>query len=520
MITFRMKSRVQTKRKMPAGLMQEKKRTLARAKKLVQILRRKLAMRQLTKVLKERVKKRENAFQSRPFAQSAYEVNVNATTIGGLNVTGAVYAWSENPLRVGSVDGAAIGKSTGKCTLLPGEQMWMCSGIFKISNQDTITTMGLSPNNQERGSLAVTGGTGCYQNANGTIYITSQGETSESFLLEYQASNADEACSIQDLVGEGLSEANVGGKTIGDYETVGSKDLWAGNILTDSSGAQIGLSYGDCTLLPGVAAFMCIGEWALDSGDIVTYAGYSPNSMNPGHIAVTGGTGCYAGASGTLLLKAANEEYSSYDWNYQPKPEAETCFSLVDTLGGHLIYESSSGSIVIGDYETPGSMDIWFNNSMYTGSHDGALLEGMYSLGECTLLANATEFMCTEQFVLNATDGSSIVAAGFSPNSFEDGTMAISGTGCFTGIKGGLTITAQSIEEDYDYFSYEVKSTNEKEDASGVDAGEETDSSKGEEAGSNTEEEISNETVDKSTEGESEKEGECIPIETLCPVCI
>ncbi len=155
--------------------------------------------------------------------------------------------------------------------------------IFLIcfNNQDyktkilflAIVSERLSPNNVDRGSLAVTGGTGCYQNANGTIFITSQGETSESFLLEYQPSNADESCSVQDLVGGGLSEANVGGSTIGDYETAGSKDLWAANILTNSSGVQVGLSYGDCTLLPGVASFMCIGEWALDSGDIVTYAG-------------------------------------------------------------------------------------------------------------------------------------------------------------------------------------------------------------------------------------------------------
>ncbi len=77
--------------------------------------------------------------------------------------------------------------------------------------------------------------------------------------------------------------------------------------------------------------------------------------------------------------------------------------------------------------------------------------------------------------------------------------MAVSGTGCFTGIKGGLAITAQSIEADYDYFSYEVKSTNEASGAIEPTDSDDTTSDSGAETGTETGTEIG--TGDSGTEG-------------------
>lgn len=78
---------------------------------------------------------------------------------------------------------------------------------------------------------------------------------------------------INELVGDGIIEANTGGATVGDYETAGSKDLWAGNSLTNSDGEEIGKSYGECTLLTFAEAFMCNIQWVLESGNVITFSG-------------------------------------------------------------------------------------------------------------------------------------------------------------------------------------------------------------------------------------------------------
>lgn len=211
--------------------------------------------------------------------------------------------------------------------------------------------------------------------------------------------------------------------------------------------------------------------------------------MEEGILAVTGGTGCYAGAKATMTLKATSEEYTSYDWKFIEPPSSDECESLLETLGDDsTIFQENNGGETKGDYETPGTLDYWFGNRLYSGSHDGTLIPDASSVGECTLLTNVAEFSCLEQWIIDGDKKSTIVATGYSPNSFEvrqsfahssflfmcilpitlsitgfqqSGTLAISGTGCFTGIKGGMSITAESITEDYDFFSYEIKSTNE-----------------------------------------------------------
>ena len=134
----------------------------------------------------------------------------------------------------------------------------------------------LSPNNNDRGTVAITGGTGCYEGASGTFYMTAQGEDYSSYLYEYLMGTVNSDCvPIDKIVGDGLKETTDGSETVGDYDTPGSKDLWASNTLTNSDGELRGKSYGDCTLLPNATTWMCIGAWALDESvdTIITFAG-------------------------------------------------------------------------------------------------------------------------------------------------------------------------------------------------------------------------------------------------------
>jgi len=106
--------------------------------------------------------------------------------------------------------------------------------------------------------------------------MTAQGEDYGSYLYGYEAGASSDTCvSIDQLFGDGLKEANIANEIVGDYETPGSKELWAGNPFTNSDNEQVGKSYGDCTLLPSALTFMCIGVWLLnsDAGDIITFGG-------------------------------------------------------------------------------------------------------------------------------------------------------------------------------------------------------------------------------------------------------
>ena len=159
----------------------------------------------------------------------------------------------------------------------------------------------LSPNSDESCKLAITGGTGCYEKAQGTLFIAYRGE--DSFLHMYEpGSSSDECVPLNQLVGDGLSEVN-------------EVNHWAGNVLINSKGEQVAKSYGYCNSLPDSSRQFCIGEWVLEgSGDIITFSGHPLNKTEEGVLAVSGGTGCYAGASATLSLKVDAGDYNLFSY--------------------------------------------------------------------------------------------------------------------------------------------------------------------------------------------------------------
>lgn len=76
------------------------------------------------------------------FANALVEENSNSALMGDFNSTGSWDLWSNNPLHEGSIDGPQIGSGSGKCSLLPGAENWMCVGVLKLSEKDTITYAG------------------------------------------------------------------------------------------------------------------------------------------------------------------------------------------------------------------------------------------------------------------------------------------------------------------------------------------------------------------------------------------
>ena len=116
---------------------------------------------------------------SEVFAQPLIEDNINGATISasggegtGLDV-GDLDLWAENPVNEADIDGTTIGSSSGSCTLLPGSMKWNCLMELTFENDEgTIVISGTSMNNNDPSFVAITGGTGCFEGASGTIEMT------------------------------------------------------------------------------------------------------------------------------------------------------------------------------------------------------------------------------------------------------------------------------------------------------------------------------------------------------------
>lgn len=198
---------------------------------------------------------------------------------------------------------------------------------------------------------------------------------------------------------------------------------------------------GRCTQLPDPGYRMCYAIFKFSEEadfearymdlDTITISGAVSlamrESMEPLVFAVTGGTGCYDHASGTLTMtpqdayvppSVTEARASSGDaspriatrakrlWTYNnggtstSSPSGEACVPIRELFGDGLVEDNTGGGNIVGDYETPGSLDTWFNNTL-TNSRDEVL---GYTLGECTLLPRALNYFCMGQFVLGSGD--------------------------------------------------------------------------------------------------------------------
>lgn len=154
----------------------------------------------------------------------------------------------------------------------------------------------------------------------------------------------------------------------------------------------------------------------------------------------------------------------AYLWEYDDPNDPAECPKLVTALGGSSkVFDENIGSIIIGGSESVGSQEIYFGNNLRSGNSDGDIVGS--NVGYCTLLPGMEEFFCVGQFILEQQEGgSTIVYTGSRRNSFETGIISIDGgTDCFTATAGTMELTAQSIAFDYDYYRFEVVSTNDED---------------------------------------------------------
>jgi len=101
--------------------------------------------------------------------------------------TGDLNLWSNNTLVLGNVNGNVVGTSSGACILLPGSKEWQC--VFELNfsgNGGGISIAGISNNSNEPKSLAITGGTRCFEGATGTIQMTALNIDSQFDAIKYE----------------------------------------------------------------------------------------------------------------------------------------------------------------------------------------------------------------------------------------------------------------------------------------------------------------------------------------------
>jgi allene oxide cyclase len=103
---------------------------------------------------------------------------------------------------------------------------------------------------------------------------------------------------------------------------VGGKDDAAGNLLTfanpvfdAANKTQLGSDQGFCVRVAVAKSWECLWTVTLAGGQITVEGPFL--DQGDSLLAVTGGTGKYAGAKGSLKLHARDAKGSAYDFNYE-----------------------------------------------------------------------------------------------------------------------------------------------------------------------------------------------------------
>lgn len=118
---------------------------------------------------------------------------------------------------------------------------------------------------------------------------------------------------------------------------------------------------------------------------------------------ITGGTGCYEGAGGAFTLTTQNivGEFDAYLLEYVPELEdTSACLDLDELFGDDGLGEANVGTETIGNYETPGSMDLWTKNPIVDSNNT----QIGFSDGVCTLLPGIEMWMCVGQLTFDSGD--------------------------------------------------------------------------------------------------------------------
>jgi allene oxide cyclase len=98
-------------------------------------------------------------------------------------------------------------------------------------------------------------------------------------------------------------------------DSVGDILTFANPVFDEANKTQLGSDNGWCVRTVVGTAWECFWTLTLKDGQITVEGPYLDASDST--LAITGGTGAYAGAKGEMILHARNPEQTEYDFSYK-----------------------------------------------------------------------------------------------------------------------------------------------------------------------------------------------------------
>ena len=87
------------------------------------------------------------------------------------------------------------------------------------------------------------------------------------------------------------------------------------DVYDDTNTDVVGTSHGECVRIEVGVSWECRWVTALDGGSITVEGPFL--DAGPSALAVTGGTGIYRGARGSMRLSAANEDATEFNFVFR-----------------------------------------------------------------------------------------------------------------------------------------------------------------------------------------------------------
>ena len=114
---------------------------------------------------------------------------------------------------------------------------------------------------------------------------------------------------VEHATTDAVADTGEEGDSVGDILT------FANEVYDENNEAQVGTDNGYCFRTEAGAAWECAWTVTLDDGQITVQGPFydAGDSM----LAITGGTGAYAGARGQMTLGFRNDQGTEYDFIYE-----------------------------------------------------------------------------------------------------------------------------------------------------------------------------------------------------------
>jgi hypothetical protein len=98
-------------------------------------------------------------------------------------------------------------------------------------------------------------------------------------------------------------------------DSIGDVLGFANDLYDENNESKVGTDNGMCIRTAPGEAFECVWTASLDGGQITVEGPFLDTSDST--LAITGGTGDYANASGSMSLHARNDKGTEYDFIYE-----------------------------------------------------------------------------------------------------------------------------------------------------------------------------------------------------------